>query len=208
MGDKFVMSSRQAAELDYAFARNGWNSEDVKDLSRGDVLAMHLGVLRGTHKIIEIEKPSADSLADFFKTREGLWVSPEFQNRILAPALAMGATAPATVGTPFNLPKEMNDFEIRKELGDGCIFEDPRAFCSYLARALERQWGGTDGDFLNNGCGTNFYVRGLNSEVSADRPSGEVFTVRVISNLEWLVRTYQLSGGSWSKGDRAFPCNS
>jgi len=36
------MSSRQAAELDYAFERNGWTASDVKKLSAGDTLAQLL----------------------------------------------------------------------------------------------------------------------------------------------------------------------
>jgi hypothetical protein len=38
MSDKFVMSARQAAELDYALERNGWTPADVKRLSEGNVL--------------------------------------------------------------------------------------------------------------------------------------------------------------------------
>ena len=46
MGDKFVMSSRQASELDHAFERNGWTSADVKLLSTGDMLSRILPVIR------------------------------------------------------------------------------------------------------------------------------------------------------------------
>ncbi len=38
MSDKFVMSSRQAAELDHALERNGWTPADVKSLSEGNIL--------------------------------------------------------------------------------------------------------------------------------------------------------------------------
>lgn len=38
MSDKFVMSARQAAELDHAFERNNWTPADVKRLSEGNVL--------------------------------------------------------------------------------------------------------------------------------------------------------------------------
>ncbi|MEK7576633.1 MAG: hypothetical protein AAB482_02965 [Patescibacteria group bacterium] len=51
MGDAFVMSSRQASELDFAFERNGWTPADVKKLSVGDMLAQVLPVVRGSGKV-------------------------------------------------------------------------------------------------------------------------------------------------------------
>jgi hypothetical protein len=47
MADTFVMSARQAAELDYAFERNGWTPAEVKQLSSGQLLADFRQVLLG-----------------------------------------------------------------------------------------------------------------------------------------------------------------
>ncbi len=47
-----IMTSRQAAELDHAFERNGYTAEDVKRLSAGDMLARVLPVVRGRAKIV------------------------------------------------------------------------------------------------------------------------------------------------------------
>lgn len=47
MSDKSVMSARQAAELDHALGRNGWTSEDVKNLSGGTILAQLLPIIKG-----------------------------------------------------------------------------------------------------------------------------------------------------------------
>lgn len=47
------MSSRQAAELDHAFERNGWSPQDVKKLSSGDLLASVRQVVLG-HAVIKI----------------------------------------------------------------------------------------------------------------------------------------------------------
>lgn len=55
MSDKFVMSARQAAELDYGFERHGWTPQDVKWLSSGSVLADLLKVRRGHASIAVIE---------------------------------------------------------------------------------------------------------------------------------------------------------
>jgi hypothetical protein len=45
------MSTRQAAELDHAFERNGWRPEDVKKLSEGNNLAAFLEVLHNKANI-------------------------------------------------------------------------------------------------------------------------------------------------------------
>ncbi len=55
MADKFVMSSRLAAELDHAFERNGWSAAEVKLLSQGDKLSRMRDVLRGAGKIVDID---------------------------------------------------------------------------------------------------------------------------------------------------------
>lgn len=55
MADKFVMSSRLAAELDHAFERNGWSAAEVKLLSQGDKLSRMRDVLRGAVKIVDID---------------------------------------------------------------------------------------------------------------------------------------------------------
>ncbi len=55
MADKFVMSVRQADELDHAFERNGWTPEDVKRLSMGTILADVKSVLLGNAEIKGVE---------------------------------------------------------------------------------------------------------------------------------------------------------
>lgn len=51
MSDKFIMSIRQAAELDHALERNGLTPADVKLLSSGNVLTGVRNVLRGYAEI-------------------------------------------------------------------------------------------------------------------------------------------------------------
>lgn len=46
-----IMTSRQAAELDHAFERNGWTAVNVKKASKGDTLARFLDVLLGRAEI-------------------------------------------------------------------------------------------------------------------------------------------------------------
>jgi len=46
-----IMTSRQAAELDYALERNQWTATNVKKASEGDILARFLDVLLGRAEI-------------------------------------------------------------------------------------------------------------------------------------------------------------
>jgi len=55
MSDTFIMSARQAAELDHAFERNGWTPAEVKKLSQGDTLTNVRRVLLGHASIAAIE---------------------------------------------------------------------------------------------------------------------------------------------------------
>lgn len=57
-----IMTSRQASELDFAFERNGWTSEDVKKVSGGDVLTNLLLVVRGRARVV------VDSILTFLRT--------------------------------------------------------------------------------------------------------------------------------------------
>lgn len=148
--------------------------------------------------------PSVD-LADFFTTRLGLWISEGFHRRILIPALAMEETAPASVGKPFDLPVDMYDVRIRKELGVRYVFENTRAFLKALAMLIEHQWGGKEGDLTtNNACGSLFYVLGR-EEGEGDL---EVFTVCVRLDTDdgsWSVGAYAPIANRWNAGCRAFP---
>lgn len=65
MSDKFIMSARQAAELDHAFERNGFTPALVKKLSSGDLLAQIKPLLNGTAEIV-VRKHIIDCDADPF----------------------------------------------------------------------------------------------------------------------------------------------
>ena len=50
-----VMTSRQAAELDHAFERNGWNTEEIKKLSQGEILGKFRDILLGYYETKPID---------------------------------------------------------------------------------------------------------------------------------------------------------
>ena len=102
MSDKSVMTARQAAELDFAFERNGWNSADVKLLSQGSFLTDILSSLRGkstvvmpppvTKNIVDLNAApfepngltlvshTGSGLFDCGQDKVKLWWSPDQQN--------------------------------------------------------------------------------------------------------------------------------
>ncbi|MBI1833963.1 MAG: hypothetical protein HYR90_04015 [Candidatus Andersenbacteria bacterium] len=51
MSDKFALDVVQAAELKYAFERNGFTNADVKKMSSGDLLGRLLPVIRGNGEV-------------------------------------------------------------------------------------------------------------------------------------------------------------
>ena len=52
--DTFQMSTGQAHELAMAFGRNGWTNADVKKLSKGDMAAQLLPVVRGQAEVKQL----------------------------------------------------------------------------------------------------------------------------------------------------------
>lgn len=65
MSDKFIMSTRQAAELDHALERNGYTPAHVKKMSSGSILTDFRKVLDG-HAIITVPEHLIDCDADPF----------------------------------------------------------------------------------------------------------------------------------------------
>ncbi|HBA36514.1 TPA: hypothetical protein DCZ15_01415 [Candidatus Falkowbacteria bacterium] len=51
-----MLDVNQAAELKFAFRRNGWNNVEIKTLSEGDILADVLKVIKGQAEIRIIER--------------------------------------------------------------------------------------------------------------------------------------------------------
>ncbi|MFH0846418.1 MAG: hypothetical protein V1851_03415 [Patescibacteria group bacterium] len=137
---------------------------------------------------------------EFFKTRPGLWVSSDFCDRILSVAKKT-MKSPLIKEGHFDLQEPMTDSEIRKELGDGHVFEDASEFSLFLAGLIDQQPKGEEvGDLITNGYGNIFYVRG------ADK----VFAVLVYWSADgrrWVVGAARLGGNQWDARGRAFSRN-
>lgn len=136
--------------------------------------------------------------SNFFKTREGLWTSDNFNNFILSGASKKKVSADETTIGYADLVQAANDAEIAGELPEGYVFEDVDLFLAHLATLIERQWGGKNGTLLNNNGRSNiFYVK----------VSGEVFAVLVDWHAglrEWYCFADRLDDRRWFAGYRAF----
>ncbi|MDD2934903.1 MAG: hypothetical protein PHX25_00315 [Candidatus Pacebacteria bacterium] len=164
----------------------------------------------GTESDVEFVAEELQSIAEkigffdprkFFVTRQGLWVSDNFRDRILSVAKKI-AKVSMDGANHFDLPTPMNDAETQKRLGEGYIYEDASEFCSVLAGMIDRQPNGEVGVLVNNGKANIFYVRGKNDEVFA------VIVYWNADDREWRVIAYLLDGSRWSADCRAFSRNS
>jgi hypothetical protein len=134
---------------------------------------------------------------DFFKTREGLWMSDDFNDLILSGTANINVSADETAVGYADLAQAANDAEIGGELPDGHVFEDVDKFRVHLAKLIEGKWGGKEGALLNNGCANIFYVK----------VNGEVFAVRVYRHASlwgWNCDARRLDDNRWFAGSRAF----
>lgn len=116
------------------------------------------------------------------ETKKGLWVSTSFTKRFGNKDITPAKTVPA-----FKvLPRDMYDQEIKSEfIVQECTLEDVVAF-------LENPPKG-----CNNGYWNIFYVAGCVVDVGWDS-----------DDRKWSVDAWNLDGGHWLAGDRAFGCNS
>jgi len=105
---------------------------------------------------------------DFFKSREGLWLSDNFKNFILAAATGDVVETNDTEIGHADLAQLANDAEIMGELPQGHVFENVDDGLNYLSTMIDTQWRGKSGVLLNTDYRANiFYVKGVNDETFA-----------------------------------------
>ncbi|MBI2506681.1 MAG: hypothetical protein HYW00_00890 [Candidatus Colwellbacteria bacterium] len=141
---------------------------------------------------------STDSFnpSQYFQTRKGLYVWDGFKDRILSAAQPTDGFAETRLAS-FDLVKPANDAEIRSELPENHVFEDAGEFCAILAKMIDRQPNGGEGDLLSNGGWNIFYVHGVAGDVA-------VGVIRDASGWAWFVGAYPLDHCQWAEGVRAF----
>ncbi len=147
---------------------------------------------------ITIDVTALVDSAEFFRTSEGLWVDDSFQ-RLFVDKDAKSA-GQVTL-SKYKIKKIAYDSQIMKELPEDHMFEAGE-FCQIIASMLTKQWGGKDGDLINNGHANVFYVRSKDMK--------QVFVVRVhwsSAYRRWLVRVWGLDVGQWRPGYVVFSRN-
>jgi len=171
--------------------------ETVKALLRG-TSTVTIEVIRRLTALTSVTVETDNvNLRDFFKTREGLWVSSNFDDLILKGVSKKNHSAKETVIGRADLAQAANDAEIGAELPEGYVFEGVVTFLVHLATLIKEQWGGKDGVLLNNGYANSFYVK----------VNGEVFVVLVrwhADAREWYCYAGRLYDCRWVAGYRAF----
>ena len=128
------------------------------------------------------------------KTREGLWVSSEFESRVLSQAGVVDKLDSATCSS-YDLKKNLYDREITTELQEGYEWDASEA-CARIAQLIERQPGGREGDLLYDGRANLFYVPGC--VVGVDWGAGR---------RKWFVSAWELDDFHWRAGGRVFVRN-
>ncbi|AKM83969.1 TPA: hypothetical protein DCZ46_01395 [Candidatus Campbellbacteria bacterium] len=127
----------------------------------------------------------------FFVTRRGLEISRYFRGSILSVAKKI-AILPSDETDHYSILKSMKDTEIRKIIGEKCVYEDASKFCFALANMINKQPKGEEGILLIDGNVNIFYVRGKN---------GVVFVVYVywrVVAMRWAAACDLFDCGCWS----------
>lgn len=134
---------------------------------------------------------------DFFKTREGLRTSDDFEDLILSGASKEMVSVDKTIIGFADLEQAANDEKIADELPDGYDFRYVDACLVQVATLIEDYWGSKGGSHFDNGSLNIFYVE-VKAEVFA------VYVVRDAVGREWYCNTYRLDDLPWGAGWRVF----
>ena len=122
-----IMTSRQASELDFAFERNGWTSDDVKKVSGGNTLAQFLLVVRGRAQVIVnsiltllrtwrvAAQPAVTTSKEYFAEAGVVLTGSNFENQFYG--LEVSATEETELAVR-KLEEDSLDAPIMAELGD------------------------------------------------------------------------------------------
>lgn len=134
---------------------------------------------------------------DFFKSRNGLWVSTEFKDLILSGAANQQVSADEAAISYVDVLQDVNDTEISDQLPEGYVFENVDMFLVLLATLIEGQWDGKRGALIKSININTFHVK-VNNEIL-------VIIVSWSNDLnEWYCDARRLVEGQWIAGRRIF----
>lgn len=155
--------------------------DDVADkLIAGKAKIVIEPILRLSGLTIVVVPKGAINPHEFFKDREGLLVSDDFQNLILAKASDKKVFTDETTIGFADLIQAANAIEIRDELPNSNVFKDIDTFLCYLSIFIKGQRGGKDG--------------------LLDTVQGNLFQV-LVGNVVFTVYVF------WSNASEAWDCS-
>ncbi len=133
-----IMTSRQAAELDHAFERNGWTSGDVKKISQGDMLTRLLPLIRGSAVISEQPRPwrEQDGIIYLTVTSDGT-TGPQWIERLEKNSFRLGDYAKSMLRSSEFKPTSGVTTEIA--VLKGILFEDKNRITKLIRSEAERR---------------------------------------------------------------------
>lgn len=131
----------------------------------------------------------------FYRMRDGLWIGDTFRNNVLAKA-SPTKDLPAAALKSMNLVKDAYDREITPCLPPNYEWDVSEAL-SRIAEMIKKQWGGKEGELLNNGHANLFYVPGFVVGVDWNAGRGR-----------WDMSAWELDVAlRWNAGSRVFVRN-
>lgn len=133
-------------------------------------------------------------LSVFYKTRKGLWISDSFRDNVLVKA-AIVKTLPTATLKSMSLIKDAYDREITPCLPPDYEWDVTEALAR-IAQMIEKQWGGKEGELLNNGYANLFYVPGF-----------VVLVFWYAGDGRWDVGAWELDDNLWDAGLQVFVRN-
>ncbi|MBP6888802.1 MAG: hypothetical protein KBC21_03815 [Candidatus Pacebacteria bacterium] len=160
---------------------------------------MREALMRGEYELKPIAQATGDTFdsAKYFVTRDGLYVWPEFAQRILPAYQGLIPKRGIEGVHSVDLPRNMYDREIVAEYLGGEEEARKHAFTpDQVADLIDTQKGGKAGVLLNNGYANLLYMIGVCDvlfPVSVDWRS---------VNSCWHVRAYQFDDARWRAGLR------
>ncbi len=131
----------------------------------------------GNRQEIHWREQEDDEVKEFYDNpsyfvNDDIYFTSDFRKRILSslsgdgqsivPRLIMNdhSISDSTL-VSFDVASESSEFEIRGELSEFHIFENPLTFCTYLKQMLMDQINGQNGTLLINGGSNLFFVQGI-----------------------------------------------
>ena len=126
-----------------------------------------------------------------------LWCDKDFKDWVYP---KISEDVPGFTGTlsSFSLTENMNDSEIRAELGKGTITPDD--FAAILGDILQKQPDGKGDTYEDSGYSNIFYIRLKDCVVA-------VSVYWDSDDRRWGVRAWRLGGSGWDAGGRVFSRN-